>query len=351
MGITRRQLLTTGILGVMAALTAAAWAGPPAGKGGGKGGGDEGGSAPAGSVYFNSGGQSFVMDAAGNNVQATVGGMPSRTLHNGYRWFLQLWPIAGTYPNGEAREELVAVREDAGAVVTLISDPNFQPLVTDFNDDESFQWATDFGVSDGKVSFGARRWDTNGELVEQGIFEAIVSYDSNGEPSGAGATSLVLWVDNIFAWVPEPDTDPLDVLDHSWAPGGTELTYSTRDTSDLYIFDTVSDTTHFVAGGAGDAAYSPDGTILAFSSNDGLETTDLATGERKLHVARVVRNNGHTSPIDPAWLPEQTAIVYTLYDYNRKARSYSENVHRVTLATGKTTALTTDGVSRNVGAR
>ena len=161
------------------------------GKPGGGGGGG-GGATPTGAVYFLSGGEPYVMDADGNNIQAlplNTTGFPSVGTHDGDTWFLRLQPVAGTYPNGDPRMELVAVREDGAATAVLISDPLFQPLETSpYFSERSFRWATDDNVIDGKISFGARLWDVGGFVVEQGVYQSPVEFRWFRRDHGIGPT-------------------------------------------------------------------------------------------------------------------------------------------------------------------
>jgi hypothetical protein len=326
--------------------------GSPTLSGKGKpGGGGGGGTTPTGIVYFLSGGDPYVMDADGNNIQAlplNTTGFPSVETHGGYTWFLRLQPVAGTYPNGDPRMDLVAVREDGAATAVLISDPLFQPLETSpYFSERSFRWATDNNVIDGKISFGARLWDVGGFVVEQGVYQSPVGFDGSGAIMGSGPPELLFIVND----TPSEANDNLDIADHSWSPDGTMLAFTTRAASDLYVMDVITGNTSLLVSFVQFPAWSPNGTIIAFTSNDGLETIDLANLDRTLHVETIVRKNSVTAPRGPTWLPGGDHIVYDDYNFDRKSWSGSNNVRRLNLLDGSDIALTSDGVSTVVESR
>ena len=243
--------------------------------------------------------------------------------------------------------ELVAVREDGAATAVLISDPLFQPLETSpYYSERSFRWTTHNGLGDGKISLGARLWNADGSIVEQGVYDAPVSFDGSGEIIGAGIPELLFIVSTRNA-----DNDFLDIADYSWSPDGTMLAFTTRAASDLYVFDIVTGITSLLVSFVQYPAWSPNGTSIAFTSNNGLETIDLATLNRTLHVETIVRKNSVTAPRGPTWLPGGDHIVYDDYSFNLKSWSGSINIRRLNLLDGSDVALTSDGVSTVIESR
>ena len=265
---------------------------------------DDGGDGVAsGQIYFLSGGPAWVMNADGSEKTLSVAGEPSRDVHSGYRWFLQIQPTAGTFPNGDARQEIFAVREDGVTSVQLTTDSNVKPILT--HEHPRVEWATDSGTLDGKISFTGLRFDDNGNIIESGIFTALIVWDSG--PSAA-SESLV-WSVSLFEAAPgrfEPDT-----FSHAWSPNGTMLVHDARSAYDLQLVDLTYNTSSFLAEGI-DVDWSPDGSLIAFESSDfgDLHVIDLDGGTETKLVDGGSKGRRFTLAGSPSFSPDSKFVAY-----------------------------------------
>lgn len=98
-----------------------------------------GGSGPTGTIYFSHLGGTWTMNPDDSNktpLPAGVSGEPSRFLHGGRRWFLQVRDIPGeTYPGQSqwpTRREIFAIRDDGNPAYTvqLTTEPDLETNAT-----------------------------------------------------------------------------------------------------------------------------------------------------------------------------------------------------------------------------
>ena len=116
-------------------------------------------------------------------LPAVLDGNPSFTLLGGHRWFLDLRDVAGTYPDGGQRQELFAIRADGNITIQLTDNANLEPSWSGTGP----HWSLDPNgtVVDGIVSWVALEWDSvGGTVVQAGIYEAAVDFDTDGNVTG-----------------------------------------------------------------------------------------------------------------------------------------------------------------------
>ncbi len=234
-------------------------------------------------------------------------GVPSGALHGGHRWLLDIRDIPGeSYPNGQTRRELFAVRDDANGSVQLTNQPDLETTYGGFG-------RCGFKHGDGEVWMTARRW-AGGQVVEGGVYAAQILFDANGDVTGLGAqpaapaiaATLVTWPQSeVYKGGLGPDMWEVD-----WAPGGTEVVYSrvsqSANSQALRIADTSGGNRLLVSGASRFPAWSPDGTNIAFHSTGGIST--IKPDGTGLKVA-IKRGSGYTV-LYPHWSPTGSHIAY-----------------------------------------
>lgn len=287
--------------------------------GGGGGGGDTGG----GTIYFNSsdlaGTGGFAMmnsDGSGKTLLPLRAGEPSRLLHAGHRWFLRLQGIAGeTYPDGVERYEIFAYRDD-GVSVQLTDDPDLEPAVT-------VRWQP----GDDAMSWTGQRWDSlTGQVVEAGLYEALLVYDEFGDLAGIVPESVGLLL-------PEPD-----IGTHDWSPDGSRIVYDLLSTNELRIADLLTGEVYLLyAGPAAQAVWPPDGSTIAFHEakflGDILTIKPDGTG-----LKTILRSHGGKaiSVLHPHWSPTGSHLVYLHYDHGQGFENASDVYRARADGSGKT---------------
>jgi hypothetical protein len=207
------------------------------------------------------------MNSNGSNV-AQLGfwghfNVPSRALHNGHRWHLTTLQIPNeTYPNGNPRMEVFAMRDDYDSVlnnngdtrVQLTNEPSIQPYFGWF---QGMHWMP----GDAGVSFKARRW-VGTEPVEGGLYTATLEYRADGNIIGITSQPTVPSV-----------AFPLDATGSptfnrfSWGSSSTKVAYTDNPETGIWIADLTSGVkTRIFTGGVGYLDWSQDGTKFVFGS-------------------------------------------------------------------------------------
>lgn len=261
------------------------------------GGGGGTGSTGAGTIYFMSGsGANYGMSSMNSDgssktaLPLNVTGIPSRTLHGGHRWFLTRRTIVGeTYPNGLARREVFALRDDGDEefTVQLTDDPDLEFL-------PGMCWAPGETANTGLFSGFARRWIFDGvdwviDPDSVGIYTATVLFDEQGDVAGlAAAPALLVSVGVVPAsspgqWWPDAYNWHFD-----WSPDLTEIVYSNADRSALLAQDVFTGEVRTLTTGKSPygAKWSPAGNLIVFGTGYGTIETIAPDGTGRKEVIR-----------------------------------------------------------------
>ena len=232
---------------------------------------------------------------------------PSHDLHGGYRWFVDVRAVSGTYPDGRPRHELFAVRDDASVAVQLTDQADLDPGDPDNTPASNVRWSP----SDGQVSFIARRW-ASGSVVEAGIYVAEIDYDAAGEVAGLVAQPSDPLVEATLITVGSNVVG--DIGGHDWSPDETQIVHNTALTggvaSELTVVDLGTDnaTTFATSTYVGGVAWSPDGSKIAFGGGWDIWTiAPDGTGE-----TRILRRKGGRKPVNyagPNWSPTGSHLI------------------------------------------
>jgi Tol biopolymer transport system component/imidazolonepropionase-like amidohydrolase len=172
-----------------------------------------------------------------------------------------------------------------------------------------------------------RQFPPQGPQVARGIMHPAISPDATQVAFAAlgdiwlmptqGGTPLRL-TNDVFV-----DTDP------AWSPDGTMIAFSSdRDGAmDLWIRDVGSGRERKIASRAMSSAWSPDGTRIAFLDPESqLQIVDVRSGEMRKGHDRL------NEPGRPSWSPDGRAIVMSaLKPYSTRFREGTNQVLRVSL--------------------
>jgi hypothetical protein len=312
------RLLIIALATLAAALSEAA---PGGGGSGGGGGGGGGGGTGGGTIYFigpwdgvTHGGTAVMktMNSDGSNkTQLGFGlfGPPSRTLHNGHRWFVATLGISGQYyPDGTPRRELFAFRDDYDYAVNntpetrvqLTDDPTLEPA-----------WA-DWVPGDEEISFIGMRWSSaepGAAPVEGGLYVASLVFDGNGNIIGLDSqpVSPAISVSLVEGQIGQPDGWQPDLIAYSWAPDGEWVTYTSFDSdgSDLWVANLLDEHALISTRNAHAPQWSPDGSKIAFTGG-GIWTIKPNGAALK----RVVADNVAWFPSHVFWSPTGSHFVF-----------------------------------------
>ena len=291
------------------------------------------------------------MNPDGSNklaLPAGVAGEPSRLLHGGHRWFLEVQDVPGqTYPSQSSlntRREIVAVRDDGN--------PAYAVMLTtqvDLETNGNVRWLP----GDGQVSWVARRW-SGAQIVEAGVYSAAVNFDGAGNVTGLAAqplvptiaTSLVPWTGSLGSGWFQNDLGP-DLLEYDWAPSATQVAYGRFSATELRI----------ATVGGGDAlvyaspwirmpVWSPDGSKIAFKSSPGNFGGLYTISPAGANLKRIVKNGTQYSVERPAWSPTGSHLVYARFNSGSFAISNYFDVYRITaVGTGEANLTSTVGTA------
>lgn len=273
----------------------------------------------------------------------------SEALYGGKRWFLQKRHSnpAVFDPYGGLRWELYAVSQ-GGATVLLFSEEN-----VDLEHAGSIGWATRDGVTDGKISFSARRFvavtdpDT-GEVSyvvdEYGIYVAAIDANDLAEMDAAGLAVQGASLDLDWSLLPLEfylKNDRAFSVGYDWSPDGTALVYTDGYLPAGGIWVTEEDSlgwsTPVRISSGGGARWSNDGTQLAFLLGGDLSTMNAdGTGvETVLEDPEDSRKYIYSIGPRFCWSPSDTHLIYLqweLYVRTKLPSPYkSVDIHRVEL--------------------
>jgi Tol biopolymer transport system component len=219
--------------------------------------------------------------------------------HAARGWYLR-WSYSPTetYPDGNHRRELLAVRDD-GPTVTMTTQPDLEPV---FSDDP--KWLPDGQ----RVSWLARRW-LSGVVVEGGLYVATLAFDGAGDVVG-----LVAQPSSPYESRPLSSGQP-DIAGFTWAPDSTRFAYTTRYpggnvTSSLVVVD-ANRTERTLASqlALAQPSWSPDGTrILYYEDRSRGYHTITPEGTNDL---KVIKATSSTYVNAATWSPTSSHIAFS----------------------------------------
>ncbi len=277
---------------------------------------------------------------------------PSHQLHNGQRWFLQVWqldPSQGTYPDGRPLRELVAISEDGATSVQLTADdPSDGSLL------EPVQGWVRWTFDDAKVSWPARLWQ-EGEVVSGGLYSLAIAFDESGTPAPAPEGPGLLVEANLYSLPGYPDDPPLpDIWGHDWSPDSTAIVYGRRvdGVRTLTIVDAADPSTPSDLTEGWDPQWSPDGGAITFkgiqdggSGLDALWTIGPDGSDCKIIFADTEKpKNGIQAEWhhNPCWSPTASHIACARQTYDTTVSVSCSDVVRATADGSQQTNLTRD---------
>jgi hypothetical protein len=269
--------------------------------------------------------------------KAPASGGPHYSVHGGHTWTVRWAEVPGeTYPNGQARREASAVRDD-GTVVALTNQPDLQ---VNERGSGSNPWTPD-GL---RLAWTARRW-ANGAVSEGGLYVAELTFDADGGITGlaaqpaAPAFARPLVIDS-NGWAVTKGLAP-DIRSFSWAPDGTQFVYGGLTSIDsvgnqrVAVADLAGADRFLVAGGLL-VQWSPDGgRILFFERRSSAYHTVAPDGSGD---KQVIGGSSRTSLGGAYWSPTGSHIAY----FQSSNTTHKSSVYRVAATGGSATNLTSD---------
>lgn len=270
-----------------------------------------------------------------------VSGEPSRHLHAGRRWFIDVRPVPGeTCPDGGARHELFAVRDD-GRTVRLTRMPDGEPMAG------SARWLPH--AQDSLIGWIGRRWDTGGRVAEGGVYTMEIGFDDQGNAAGSDKIAAHLAVSRPLRSAPGPDAWSRaavpDVDSFDWAPDGSSLALTSLRGELLMVRRSTGETRQLTARPASDPSWSPDGSMLAFKIRKafgGIAVLSVIDSR-----AEVLVGDARCEPFvvaAPFWSPSGDSVVFGYVDARQNAPELPAqmDVMLAALNTGRCANLTAD---------
>ena len=313
-------------------------------------------------------GQMHTMNADGSAkaaLPANVAGEPSQTLHGGHRWFLDVRFVAGVYPDGTARRELFAMRDDGNEAFTvqLTDDPQLK-LLEETGSEHRSRWSVDAGdfanpnddVIDGLASWRAVGFSAVGEpdAASSGIYAMSVFFDGAGDvdPLSILATPELVVPSGViddqqYGAMP-------DIISHDWSPDGTFIVFdqwiSADDPRELRIADAATGFSIFLTSQGGDPQWSPDGATIALwssgqqgSGSFAIETIRPDGTNRTVIVQDQSSRKKTQIPTAPTWSPDSQHVAYRWHVLQISGGGGSTgDVYRATSTGAGVTNLTSD---------
>ncbi len=257
-----------------------------------------------------------------------ISGIMSHLEHDGHYWYIRFETISGsTYPDGQARQEIFAVRDDNSKSVQLTNDAT---LATNY-----LSCIPNWGPDDEFISWSAYRWytDSNGEpyVDDGGIYKASVSFDANGDITGLGTINLVY---ETGTWSTGSGSNAeyyCIAREHlDWSPDGNKVVYTVLGGS-LNVYDTVAtEETTLTTGWV--ARWSPDGNYIAYKQNDNLEIIK-SDGTGETTVVQAPDDNAYDNEVRNAeWSPDSNYLTYTYCQrFIKRVRPWKTSLYVVEL--------------------
>jgi len=291
----------------------------------------------------------WVMDADGSGQtpldDPKVTGAPSFDLHGGERWFLNVWGAEGTYPSGRPVWEVAVYNESRTVLILLTDDPLLE--ITPYPG----QWEVTWASGDEAISWVAHSWvwdEAEQEYVvdQAGIWSVPVTFymDGNqmkvradGTPTLAVECDYTLdQDDHVF---PDVGCSP-----HSWSPDNTQIVYvlihwDKGGARSMHIKDITTGSTSDLGGGSHPKWSSADQIAYVASNSIYLINPD-GSGQEVLVSGR--RREPSESP---SCSPDGDHGVYTKATFGNDGSLLSKTIHRVSVSTGKSTNLHTEGAA------
>jgi Tol biopolymer transport system component len=302
-----------------------------------------GGPEPTGTVFFKyyDGTETAVwtMNVDGSDKTKTTtqgwGEKPlSRIKCGGHYWFLEFRTIENEcYPDDLPRRELYAVRDDNTKTVQLTNDPNLAP-------DHRRKYAI-WGHDNSYITWPAMKWiyDTSWEVEETqaGIFNADLTFDTNGDITGAD-TPYLLWLTDLTEdndGYTVPTTGALS----DWSPDGIKIV---RYKQGLNVLDLNEETETVLTSGT-QAQWSPDGNKIAFIGGPDDVRTINADGSNEQIVAKPkeFKKLGTFQNLEgPRWSPDSNFLIYERWQHSSQFIALKHWIHRVDADGDQDTCLT-----------
>ncbi|HRZ45988.1 MAG TPA: protein kinase [Candidatus Paceibacterota bacterium] len=316
----------------------------------------------AGRLYFTMDGRLHAMtvkDAKRTLTPLGYPAPPSRALHRGHRWFLEIRDMPSANTNGPPRE-LFAVRDDArpDQAIQLTDLPGIGQMTgihvfslgalrRGQERNRIINWARDAnrGLDDGLISWTASKpvkpGTRPGPSAGSGIYVARVAFDAAGNITGLA----------------EPlSSEPIvtQATTHDWSPDGRHLVYTVPGfltqsrTNMLKILDVATGQSALLTEGEA-PAWSPDGNWIAFHRRNASLHIIKPDGSDLRNLGRMdppAGMKGWLSPPGPGfyrivWSPDSKAMVYELWEYGGLGAAYHQLFYRA-LSGGEPQCLTPD---------
>ncbi len=277
------SLLVIGLMVASAVPIGAAKGGNP-GKPDDGGDDDGGGGDPTGTIYYLvrddvDGFSYWNMDADGSNKAEFSDSWPgslSLNQHDGSYWFVYFKELTTTHYGDIYQTELWAERADGTEdPCYLWSDPSM--VYMDWNG--PICWMT----GDAHLSWVTWKVDANGAISDQGIYQAELSWGTNDDTPSIVGNPWKVYDTGTYQYA-EGDVRS-DGTSPNWSTDGNMVLYNKVGTGRVLVDLSVDpdDPDEISIGYSGEAAISPDGTMIA-----------VASGSKSLIVMDIDGSNAQT---------------------------------------------------------
>jgi hypothetical protein len=259
-----------------------------------------GGVTESGLVHFARQGALWTMRPDGTGkapMPSGVTGEPSRALHAGHRWFLEVLLAPGEVtPLGHPAYEVFAIRDDGALVRAMTTQPDLGVRA-----DRCMRWAP----GDTAISFTGRRFQ-GGAFGAPDVYVASVVYDAAGDVAGLAAQPSA-----------PAATIPGGGVSHDWSPDALRLVVGGMDSSGaggaLWIATPATGTATrlLTTQPAFQPRWSPDGARIAYelANENGIRTV-AADGSSDVSVVAPSRPGSTVFSGQPSWSPGGAYLIF-----------------------------------------